>query len=125
MRFGFLIFILSLPIFFSAQNAIIPPPDTTKQLTKAIPLAEIPSEAERLFQKINKEYQTEIYKSTIHDVRLFSDSLKSTSSALATLSNLVLDQDIPYFVLETALNRWNRFIPVVAKDISKLKTYSS
>ena len=125
MRFGFLIFILSLPIFFSAQNAIIPPPDTTKQLTKAIPLAEIPSEAERLFQKINKEYQTEIYKSTIHDVRLFSDSLKSTSSALATLSNLVLDQDIPYFVLETAINRWNRFIPVVAKDISKLKTYSS
>ena len=99
MRFGFLIFILSLPIFLSAQNAIIPPPDTTQQVNQAIPIAEIPSEAERLFQKINNEYQQEIYKTTIHDVRLISDSLKSTSAELAKLSNLVLDQDIPYFVL--------------------------
>ncbi len=123
MRLHLLILLFLLPFFSKAQQLIVPT-DTTKQEIQAVPLTEIPSQAERLLQKINKDYQQKIYQSTIQDFQILSDTLKTTASELACLSDQVLDLDIPYFVLETAINRWNRFIPIVVKEETKLKTYS-
>ncbi len=123
MRLRFLILLFLLPFFTKAQQITLPV-DTTQQKVQAIPLAEIPSNAERLIQKTNNDYQQKISKSTIQDVQLLTDSLESTAIELANLSDQVLNQDIPYFVLETAINRWSRFVPLIVKEENKLKSYS-
>ena len=123
MRFCFAILLLILPFFINAQQET-PLVDTTQQESQIIPLAEIPSEAERFIQRLNKDYQQTIYKSTIQDVQFLKDTLLSKGKELIRLSDLVLEQDIPYYVLETVLNRWKRFIPLIVKEENKLKNYS-
>ena len=125
MRFFNLILFLLFPLLLKAQqNATLVDTIIQPEIT-AIPLAEIPSKAERLIQKINKDYQKEINLPTVHEVQILNDTLQATGLELARLSNLILNQDIPYYILETVVNRLSRFIPIIEKEEKRLESYSS
>ena len=119
MRFYSLILLFLLPIFSKAQTNTTPVDTIIQPEIQAISLAEIPSKAERLIQKINKDYQQQINIPTVYEVSIITDSLKSTGVELSRLSNLILNQDIPYYILETVLNRWSRFIPLIVQEENK------
>jgi len=116
--------VLLMPGRFFAQTETPAPSDTTAQPIEPVPLIEIPSEAEGLIRQLGTEVLPVIQQPVVSTQRVWVDSLQDTIQSLRQLSNLVLDDEVPVFLTETAIARWQRFRQSLTMPENRLKRYA-